>query len=372
MRVLHVLSGDLWAGAEVQAFTLITTLREQLGCEVAAVLMNDGLLADRLRQRGVAVLVLPESRLGAVRILSALRTFMLHWRPDIVHTHRQKENILGSLANRLASRAPSLRTVHGANEHLLSGLGNLHRRILRRFDHWCGVHLQQRVIAVTGELAASLSDVFPPASVVLAENGIDVAATRAQVRPVPIRTGRPGAVHIGIAGRLVAVKRVDLFLECAALLCGRWPERDWRFHVFGDGPLRQSLQARATALGIGPQTTFHGHRDDIIACVAALDVLLMCSDHEGLPMTLLESLAVGTPVVAHAVGGMKEALQGDPAALVQVHEAAHYAERVRAMAGRDRAIAAAAQGGALARYDSRRNAETIGQVYAGMIGESRT
>src|SRR5277367_5793662 len=115
VRVLHIISGDLWAGAEAQAFTQLSALHEA-NVTVAAALLNEGELAARLRARGVPVTVLDESRLSGTGILLALRRLMREWRPDIVHTHRTKENILGSLANRLAGNVPSVRTVHGASE----------------------------------------------------------------------------------------------------------------------------------------------------------------------------------------------------------------------------------------------------------------
>jgi len=308
MRALHIISGDLWAGAEVQAFTLLTALQRFPQVEVAAALMNEGELARRLREHGIQVDVLPESRLSTLQILQGLRKLAATWRPDIVHTHRIKENILGCLANRLSRHAPSVRTTHGAGEH---GSSSLPKRILRNLDVWCGNHLQRRVIAVSRDLADKLADDFPREHIAVIENGIDVEAVRAQIRPVQLTaTPAPGVTQVGIVGRLVPVKRVDLFLAMAHELERQAPARRWHFHVFGDGPLSEPLAAQAQALGIADRTTFHGHRTDIIACIAALDVLVMCSDHEGLPMTALESLVTGTPLLAHAVGGLTHVLEG--------------------------------------------------------------
>jgi L-malate glycosyltransferase len=337
LRVLHVISGDLWAGAEVQAFTLLCCLHDA-GVEIHAALMNDGELARRLRARNVSVRIFDETQLNGLQILRRLGKYMLELRPDVVHTHRTKENVLGSIANRLTHDAPSLRTVHGASEHAPSGLRGLPKRLFNTLDRWCGVHLQRRVIAVSSDLAAKLAVDFPRDRIVVVHNGVDVAAVRGQVHAVDYRERMPQAVHVGIAGRLVAVKRVDLFLEIAALLRRNSPDRDWRFHVFGDGPLRESLAGRSRSLGIDDVTIFHGHRADIVACIAALDVLVMCSDHEGLPMVLLEAMAVGTPIVAHAVGGMPEVLSGNASAfLVRQHEPEAYGRAIGAALDKGRA-----------------------------------
>jgi glycosyltransferase involved in cell wall biosynthesis len=341
VRVLHIISGDLWAGAEAQAFTQLSALHEA-NVTVAAALMNEGELATRLRARGVPVTVLDESLLSGTGILLALRRLMREWRPDIVHTHRTKENILGSLANRLAGNVPSVRTVHGASEDKSRGVHRLAREMQLRVDRWCGRYLQRRVIAVSTDLGGKLAGDFTRQRIVVIENGIDVEAVRSQVHPVDLRNGAPQATHVGIVGRLVPVKRVDLFLESAALLKTSHPEREWRWHVIGDGPLRESLVERAQTLGVDAITTFHGHRNDIVARLAALDALVICSDHEGLPMVLLEALSVGTPVVAHATGGMVEVLkEGGRGLLVDEHTAAGYANAVNALTGKASPEAAA-------------------------------
>lgn len=339
LKILHIASGDLWAGAEVQAYTQLSALqnlaaRSETPAElhVAVVLLNDGELATRLRARGIDVHILPEDRLNGLQILLALRRLLLELRPDIVHTHRLKENILGALANRLAHNAPSLRTVHGASEHVPRGLRQLPKRLLHGLDRWAGAHLQQRAIAVSAELRDKLAGAFPRGHLLLIENGVDADGVRAQVQPAGYRGSAPAARHIGIVGRLVTVKRVDLFLEMAAHLRAQQPDIEWRFHVFGDGPLRTALEAQARHAGLTETTTFHGHRADIATCIAGLDALVMCSDHEGLPMTLLEAMALRTRIVAHAVGGMPDALAGYPAAkLVNGHHAAGYADAVSAI-----------------------------------------
>lgn len=308
LRVLHVVSGDLWAGAEVQAFTLMTML-QSMGVEVHAALMNEGELAARLRSRGIPVTVIDERTLNGLDILLRLRALIREIEPTVVHTHRTKENVLGSLANLLSKNVPCLRTVHGAPEHKPRALA---KRLTLLADRMCGRYLQRRIIAVSSELKQRLQESYPPDKIVVIQNGIDVGAVRERIHPVEFRAAEDGMTHIGIVGRLVPVKRVDLFLEMASLMQRSRPQRRWRFHIFGDGPLRRELEDGIRARSLGPTTTLHGHREDVIACIAALDVLVICSDHEGLPMNALEALAVGTPIVAHAVGGLVEALSSVP------------------------------------------------------------
>jgi glycosyltransferase involved in cell wall biosynthesis len=363
LRVLHIISGDLWAGAEVQAYTLLSNLRKLTGVEVAAALMNDGELARRLTAAGIAVTILDERRLGVYEIFTQLRALMQRWRPDVVHTHRAKENVLGSLANRFTHNVAALRTAHGASEQVPKGLkARVRQSVIGGLDGWCAKHAQQRVIAVSRELAVRLAEHFPSEKIVVVENGVDVDAVAAQVVPVEFREAAPDAIHVGIVGRLVPVKRVDLFLQTAALLVRDEPGRKWRFHVFGDGPLRAELTRLAGELSLTGVVTFHGHRSDIVACMAALDVLVMCSDHEGLPMTALEAAVVGVPLVAHAVGGLLDVVP--ESLLVRAHHAGGYAAALRGLLQAGAATGAAEMTRRVRDdYSSVRNASRIKLIY---------
>lgn len=335
IKVLHLASGDRWAGAEVQLFTLLTQLRRYADIEPIAVLLNDGELAHRLRELQISVDVLDESKLSGAAIFSKLLQLLRKHAPDVLHTHRQKENIFGTIANALSIRACSVRTVHGASEHAPRRLS---QRMLRALDVWTGNHLQQRVIAVSADLAIKLEENFSPKRIAVIENGVDIDAVRAAVKPVDFRVAASDMVHIGIVGRLDPVKRIDIFLAMAQQLLRESPDTAWHFHIFGEGSLESSLKSLALALQIDQAVTFHGHRLDITACIAGLDAVVMCSDHEGLPMTVLESLAVGTPMLAHAVGGLRAILAGNAGGLlVSEHSPRGYAMALQHLLQQDRA-----------------------------------
>lgn len=365
LKVLHVASGDLWAGAEVQLYTLLSRLHERSDTIVHAALMNEGELAHRLRALGITVTVLDETRLNGLQILNGLRKLMQTLQPDIVHTHRIKENILGSVANLTATRAASVRTVHGAAEHSPRGLRQLHKQILAWFDRLAGRCLQDRIIAVSKGLQEPLAKEFGANKVIIIENGIDISAVQAAIVPVDFRTQAPHACHIGIVGRLQPVKRVDIFLDMAAQLIRTQPNIDWRFHVIGDGPLRQSLQQQASDLNVDEKVIFHGHRSDSVACLSGLDALVMCSDHEGMPMTLLEAVTVGTVVLAHAVGGMVDVLENSKRGLlVTEHSAPAYASGLlQLLAISEETPRMAEQASISAHYSSEANAAKVSQLY---------
>jgi len=292
IKVLHIISGDLWAGAEAQAHTLLKHLKPL--CDVSAVLMNEGELASRLRECEIPVMIIDEGNLSAWQIFMRLRAQIRQVEPDIVHTHRQKENILGSLANATTYRAASVRTVHGAQEFSRNWRSTLQCRV----DQFIGIFLQSAIIAVSVELKNKLVSCYPPSKVFVVSNGVDIAAVRKAASITEFKKMQPLVLHIGIIGRLVQVKRVDIFLEIASLARKEYTAK-YHFHIIGDGPLREALEQQAAKLQIQSSVTFHGQRDDIPSCINSLDAVLMCSDHEGMPMVALEALALGKPILTH-------------------------------------------------------------------------
>ena len=373
LRVLHVVSGDLWAGAEVQLFNLLKQLRSRPDVEPQVVLMNDGQLASQLRQQQVPVTVLDESRLNALQLAAGLRKVMRDFRPEVVHTHRQKENVLGSLMNSLTTRSACVRTSHGAAEHRPRGLRHLHKRLFFALDEFCGRYLQQRVIAVSAALGDELIATFGRTRVVVIENGIDVQLLETGTEISELRQLAPDATHVGIVGRLEKVKRVDLFLRMAGLLVSGGTSRAWHFHVVGDGSLRKSLQELTSSLGLDQLVSFHGHRSDSAACLRSLDVLVMCSDHEGMPMTPLEAIACATPVVAHDVGGLHDILEGETGGLLNAdHTPEGYATAVTQLLERDQQmLIERGRQKLVARFSAQANADKILNLYRELVPARR-
>ena len=215
INVVHVASGDLWAGAEVQLYTLAKALHNKASATVSVVLLNHGRLEQELTNAGIKVIVIDESKFNGLSILNRLIHTIRRLEPDVIHTHRLKENILGSLAAWLTGRIPSLRTVHGAPEHNPSWL-KLHKHLLFYVDRQCGRFLQKKIIAVSDDLSEILSKVYPLEMIHVIENGIDLDAIRlAQSTQRISRDTTDKKFRIGFAGRLVAVKRVDILIETA-------------------------------------------------------------------------------------------------------------------------------------------------------------
>lgn len=320
MHIAHILSGDIWGGAETQLYTLVKALRSMDGITTEALLFNDGLTAQRLRECGIAVTVLSEARHGPLALLRKATRWLRRARPDIVHTHGYKECIVGSVAALLAGGIPRVRTVHGWVE-TRTRFWQV-KKLLTRLAELAVLRGQQAVVAVSAELGDRLVQYVKHDNVVVIESGVDIDGIEAAAgapNPAP-----HGIWRIAIVGRLVSVKRIDLFLQTCRLLRDEYGAR-FRALIIGDGPQAADIQSQANQLGLEQQTELRGFVGNVPQQLRNVDALLITSDHEGLPMTLLEAMALKVPIVAHAVGGIPAALaEGRCGWLVYGHDPQSY------------------------------------------------
>jgi glycosyltransferase involved in cell wall biosynthesis len=315
MRVLHVVSGDLYAGAERIVEELAVAQHSCLKMRVFAAVLNEGRLAHNLREAGVDTHVFDEQSLGAAALLVALRRCITITRPDVVHTHRFKENVLGGLTS--VGYAASIRTVHGAPE--FSRSRTLRDRLVDTLDRFVATRLQRRIVCVSQELSDRLSANYPRGALETIVNGIDGARVRsAAAASVPALAGE---VHVGVFARLVPVKRIDVAIDVVSRVRQQLGT-DVTLHIFGDGPLESALRAQAAG---GRGITFHGITQQAPAYMRQMHALLMTSSHEGLPVAALEAMALSVPVVATRTGGLPHLLaDGDCGWLVDANDADGY------------------------------------------------
>lgn len=325
--VTHIVSGDIWAGAEAQAFQLISELQANSVVKPTVVVFNPGMLFDKLTALGVDVTLADESALSPVGQLKTICKHLRQHSTEIVHTHGLKENVLGVVSKYLTGAKHSVLTVHGSPEFQLSWrtpakkLTQLLNRALTRFCH-------DAVIAVSQHLKSQVEALYPKKTVVI-KNFVDTDETPTNSPRQPDNQRELKAPYkISLVGRCVPVKRIDLFIDTVSSL-----RSDYKLEVIGkicgDGPLLETMKQYAEAKGVAQFIHFTGFVQDMEPEWAAMDVLVMPSDHEGLPMTLLEALLRNIPVVAHNAGGIPEVLDnGNCGILVDNHSAAGYADKL--------------------------------------------
>jgi glycosyltransferase involved in cell wall biosynthesis len=125
------------------------------------------------------------------------------------------------------------------------------------------------------------------------------------------------ALVVGTVAVFRSQKRLDVWLQVAARILETLPGT--RFMLVGDGPLRDELERRAVELGLDGKVVFVGLQEDVRPFLAAMDLFLMTSEFEGLPLALLEAMASRVPVVATPAGGIPEVIcDGDHGRLAPV------------------------------------------------------
>jgi len=322
--VTHIVSGDLWAGAEVQVYNLCKALKASGQITPTAVVFNHGILSEKLQELGISVSIADETTLSPLAIARSIATHCKSHGTKIVHTHGFKENVLGILGKELAGVPRSVRTVHGNPEIRLS-FTRPHKWLISKLDIIVGRLRQQAVIAVSTQLEDMLKKLFP-GKVHKIFNFVDIDYIRRQWLVVKEHNGSPP--RIGIVGRLVPVKRVDLFIQTIALLNQQGFECTGT--IVGSGPLEAQLKKLTDELKISDRVEFTGFVSPALKELRKLDALLMTSDHEGLPMTLLEAMSLGVNIIAHNVGGIPEVLDyGRAGMLITDHTPDGYAQGVR-------------------------------------------
>lgn len=320
LDILHIISGDLWAGAEVQVFHTLTHLKAQKGASVGVVLFNKGVLNRRLSDCGVEVIVIDESRHNGLTMLFHLTKLICRLKPAIIHVHAFKEHILGQTAGILCgNKSALLRTFHGLSE-VPEGLS------LFKYIQSSIIHLLERaylnfrtginIIAVSRDLENFLKGSYPRASVTQIYNGIPCAGNNPGIKEDIRRQFEvdDNTFWVGTAARLAEPKNLDMLIDAGNEL--RSHGIDFRISIFGDGPLREKLQDRIDNLNLYGCVRLEGFREEIMPILASLDAFVLCSLHEGLPMSLIETMSTGTPVVCTDVGGIKEVITNNTSGLL--------------------------------------------------------
>jgi glycosyltransferase involved in cell wall biosynthesis len=281
----------------------------------------DGELADEARAlpacRFVPVphLVREVSPVDDVRALAELTARIVRERqaasgPVLVHTHSSKAGVLGRAAARLASADGVIHTIHGYGFH--AGQPAVVRRVYvaleRLAARWC-----DRLVAVAEEnrrTGVGLG-LFPESRCEVIPGGIDLAEyARPSAPPGQLRRalGLPeGAPVVGMVACLKPQKAPEDFVALAARVRAAVP--DARFFLAGDGERRGAVEAAARAAGLDGAFRLLGWRRDVPDLLAAMDVLVLTSRWEGLPLVVPQAMAAGRPVVATRVNGSPEAVR---------------------------------------------------------------
>ncbi|WP_212749081.1 glycosyltransferase family 4 protein [Marinobacter shengliensis] len=302
MRIVYVITrSDVMGGASVHLLDLARGMKS-LGHEVTVLVGGQGIVVDRAEQFGLECLPLRYmvreiSPLVDLKGYFELRKKLAELKPEVVHLHSAKAGILGRLAARSIS-VPAIYTAHGWP--FTEGVSEKKRKFYA-FIERAMAKLSARIITVSeyDRDIAIESKVADGDQLVVVHNGIpDVPVNSRSPEPEPDR------IKLVMVARFEEPKNQRALIEALASVV----DLDWTLEFIGDGPNLESVMELVEALGLSERVMFLGSRDDVPACLGAADALVLVSRWEGLPLTVLEAMRAGLPVIASDVGGVGEAV----------------------------------------------------------------
>lgn len=239
-----------------------------------------------------------------LRTVIAIRNYIKRHKIDIVHAHGYKANFYALLASAF-NGAASMATCHPWTETGYSYKARfytfLDRAWLRKMD---------AIVAISDEVKHQLSGMNYKRQIDVISNGIDPDHFNGSTNGLKVRQSlgfSKSDIIIGTIGRLVPEKGYAFLIESVKSICKR---RSTTKMIFvGDGPMRNLLEQEAINLNLQKNIRFLGIRKDVPALLASMDIFVLSSTSEGVPMVLLEAMAAGKPIIATSVGAIPRILR---------------------------------------------------------------
>ena len=314
VRVVEILATGTNGGAQEHVYGLMSRL-DTKHYEASVVSLSAGSAVRKLQRHGFDVTVIDEPEDGAA--ISALVDHLAHVRPDVIHTHMYRADVVGTKAA-IALGAAGLRrpyivsTVHSSRVR-----SHEDRELLRQLTPE-----MDQLIAVSRSIERKIADEHRTgAPVRLIYNGVDLQRYDHQEPCCTLRDEygmEPGAPIVGVVARLEPEKGHQTLIEAWPLVLRQVP--DAYLLIVGEGSRRDFLEQLAASHKVAHRVVFTGRRDDIPAVTAALDVAVLPSWREAQGLSILEAMALSRPVVASDVGGIPEMIEDGVTGLLVEHD----------------------------------------------------
>jgi len=329
IRILRIIARLNIGGPAIQAISLTSALSDDgyhslLVC--GKVGPNEGDMSYMADERDVEPYLLPE--LGReilfyndLKCFLDIRRIIKRFRPDIIHTHTAKAGTLGRLAaislnffRRNTNRIKIVHTFHGHIFHSYFGL--IKTFIFIRIERFLS-KFTDKIIVISSLQKDDICKKYwiaNPDKVRIIPLGFDLSRFTVRhndsekIRQRYLPRDHDNGLLVGIIGRLAPVKNHHMFIEAVKHLKEKRKIDPFRFLIIGDGELKEELLSYSGRLGIQDSVVFTGWQKDMPSVYGALDVVALTSMNEGTPVTLIEAMAAGKPVVATDVGGVRDLL----------------------------------------------------------------
>jgi len=327
---------------------------------------RDGALFDRFRESGIETVELATNRVHPATLVALVR-LVRERRVRLVHSHGKGAGFYGRLVAR-ALGVPAVHTLHGLHfERYGTARRAAYLALERRLSRWTRVIVNVSRAQEAEGLALRLFERGQSRVVV---NGVDVArlgASAVEREEARAALGlSPSVPVVGCAARFDPVKRLDLLLAAAA----RVGDGALRVVLIGRGSEEARLRELAATLGLGARAVFPGEIVDAARLFRGFDAYAAPSAKEGLPLAVLEAMALGVPVLASDIPAHRELLgDASPGLVAGTPEAfaAGLTELLADGAARAR-LAAEQRTRARSEFDLRQMLATVEAIYGEVLG----
>ena len=301
---MHVMGGGDVGGAKTHIMNMVTGLAKRN--EVMLLSFRAGPFADEARERGIDVRVI--ERHNPFRAARAMRDLVDEFKPDIIHCHGGRANLMGAMVRR-SRRVPVVTTVH--SDYKLDYLGNPFKQHTFGTANAVALRFLDFYQPVADRMARTLIERgFDPERIVKIYNGMDFSRPTgdfdraAYLRDTFGAEIEEGDVLCGIAARLTAVKDIATTVRAFAEALKEAPRL--RLFIAGEGEDEDMLRRLCSQLGVADRVTFCGWVSPVEPFFRAMDINLLSSVSETFPYSILEGICAGCATICSDVGGMPE------------------------------------------------------------------
>ena len=309
MKVIQVMPNFALAGAEIMCENLVYGLQKQ-GVEVVVVSLFDyhSVITERLERQGVKIIYL-NKKLGVdFSIIGKLRKIFKKEKPDVIHTHRYATEYAIPAAI-FAGVKKRVHTVHNVAQKENGRLGRFLNRVFFKVNHVVPVALssivQDSIVKEYKIKKEKISVVF---------NGIDLSKCLPK-EEYAITDNLLKILHIG---RFMEQKNHQGLIEAFSIFRKKYPNSI--LQLIGDGEKRKDIENMVERMGLCDAVEFLGLQDNVYEYLHNADIFTLPSLYEGIPITLIEAMGTGLPIVATHVGGIPDMLtDGESAILTEVN-----------------------------------------------------
>jgi glycosyltransferase involved in cell wall biosynthesis len=302
VKVLQLISSGGYYGAENMLLNLCAS-QQKAGCQNSLMIFYNVHAPnvefyERARRRGLNVRMVHCQGRADWRAVRQIEECIQEDGIELIHTHGYKADLYGYVAARRSGK-PIVATCHNwvGGTAALGIYNHLDRMALKRFHG---------LAAVSDSVAQRLLDSGVSAkNIRTIANGIDVQ-TFEQAHPLPA-LNFDGSKVVGMVARLDLQKGFEYLLRAARELCGVFP--GLKVVIVGEGPDRKPIENMIQRFGLQSNVILAGQHSNMPGIYAALDVFVLPSLNEGLPMTILEAMAASKPVIATRVGAIPKVIK---------------------------------------------------------------